>query len=178
MRTLLIALVGLALAGSASAQGLGDVAARERSKRQAAAAAGEKRVYDNADLEVGRPAGEKKAADAAGEKPASSAGGSSAGEAVSPEEALRLRVQEAADGLRAAEEAARRLEDRQQELQDMLNPMSVRYVYGQATSGDARAQEQRVKDELAGLPERIEAARKLVVEAQKALAEARRPPVG
>jgi hypothetical protein len=174
-----LALAALALAAGASAQGIGDVAARERAKRKAAGTPAEKRVFDNVDLQQGRPPGQAKAEDAAGA--AGSATGSSTSESSAPESSedpQRARVQQAEEGLRAAEREVARLEARLQELQDKLNPMSITYVYGQATSGDATAEEQRIKDEIAGLPTRIADAKRAVVEAQRALADARRPPQG
>jgi hypothetical protein len=175
MRLFLFVLAVLGLSAASFAQGIGDVAAREREKRKAAAA-GEKRAYDNFDLDEGRPPGEKKGEDAAastgGAPPAEASG------AQSPEDAQRARVREAEERVQSAEKEVARLEARQQEIQDMLNPMSVKYVYGQARSVDATAEEQRIKDELAAIPARIENAKKAVLDAQSALAEARRPPQG
>ena len=177
MRVFLVVLAVLGLSGASFAQGLGDAAAREREKRKAASTTGEKRVYDNFDLDQGRPPGEKKAEDASSSPGSGAASGESpAGQ--SPEEAQRARVREAEEAVQAAEKEVARLEARQQDLQDMLNPMSVKYVYGQARSMDATAEEQRVRDELAAIPGRIENAKRAVLDAQSALAEARRPPQG
>jgi hypothetical protein len=173
MRASLVALAALALAAGASAQGIGDVAARERAKRQAASTSTEKRAFDNVDLEQGRPPGAKSDAPADKPQPAQEPA-----EGASPEEAMRARVQAAEEAVQAAEKEVVRLEGRQQEILDMLNPMSVKYVYGQARSMDATAEEQRLKDELAALPARIEAAKKAVIDAQRAVADARRPIAG
>lgn len=173
MRAFLVALTALALAAGASAQGIGDVAAREREKRKAAGTPAEKRSFDNVDLEQGRPAGTK--SDAPASKPAAAEEPAAGG---SPDDAQRARVRAAEESVQAAEKEVARLEGRQQEIQDMLNPMSVKYVFGQARSMDATAEEQRLKDELAGLPARIEAAKKAVIDAQRAVADARRPIAG
>jgi cytoskeletal protein RodZ len=177
MRVFLVVLAVLGLSAASFAQGLGDVAAREREKRKAATT-GDKRVYDNADLDEGRPPGEKKEEATASSAAKGAAPAEEAGAAQSPEEAQRARVHDAEETVRAAEQEVARLEARQQELQDMLNPMSIKYVYGQARSIDATAEEQRLKEELAGMPARIESAKKAVLDAQSALAEARRPPQG
>jgi peptidoglycan hydrolase CwlO-like protein len=175
MRTALIVFVAaLGVAVGASAQGLGDAAARERAKRKAVPSSTEKRVYDNDDLSKGRPPGTR--TDAAADKPAGGAEGAPAPD--SPDTAEQSRVQEAEAAVASAEKEVARLEARLQELQERLNPMSVTFVYGQATSGDARAEEQRIKDEIAALPARIADAKRAVVEAQQALADARRPPQG
>jgi chromosome segregation ATPase len=178
MRAFPVALAALALAAGASAQGIGDVAARERAKRKAASTSTEKRAFDNVDLEQGRPPGQPKAEDAASKPAGGAAPAAESSASPSPDDGQRARVQEAEEGLRAAEQEIVRLEARLQELQDKLNPMSITYVYGQARSGDATAEEQRIKDEIAGLPARIAEAKRAVVEAQRALADARRPPQG
>lgn len=174
----------LPLGAAAAAQGLGDAAARERQKRKAPATAEPKRVYGDHDLEKGRPPA-KGGGDATSEGAASAVPApvpqpddEAAGDVASEER--REQIERAAERLRVTQAEVSRLESRVKELQDRLNPMSLTYVYGQATSGDAAGEEMRIKDELARLPSDIELARRAVEDARKALddARSRRGPLG
>jgi ABC-type Fe3+-hydroxamate transport system substrate-binding protein len=160
----------LLLPGPAGAQGLGDAARRERQKRQTVPPKTEEpRVFDNDDLNAGKPPkkeGEGEAAPDAAAPPAASS------EQPSDED-----VQKAVDRERVAQaekavaEAAARLataQARVQELKDKLNPMSPSFVFGAANAGMAApGADMRIREEL-------QQAELEAVEAEKAVEDARR----
>jgi len=171
----LLALLALLLPALGLAQGLGDLAARERQKRQAKGPAGTPRVLTNDDLPKGEPGSTSSAP--APEAPSSEA---SAGrdrrnpderEGVPPPESPVAQAQAAADAARDAVVAA---EARLKELQDKLNPMSPSFIYGVTQTGDAYGEEARTREELRQAEGELAAARAALVQANEALEGARR----
>jgi hypothetical protein len=161
-------LLALLLPAGASAQGLGDTAARERAKRQAATAPAPARSFTNEDLEKGRPPGQA--------APAGDATPAPAAEAPLPEPPEPDRVTQEKpymDALMAARAAVAAAEARVRELQDRLNPMSINFVFGAATSGDQTGEAARVREELQQAEARLGEARQALAQANQALEDFR-----
>jgi hypothetical protein len=169
----LLVLLALLLPALGLAQGLGDLAARERQKRQAKGPAGTARVLTNDDLPAREPGTSSASAPAA---PASE--GSSETQRRNPDDregsppaaSAVAQAQEAADAARDAVVAA---EARLKELQDKLNPMSPSFIYGVTQTGDAVGEEMRTRDELRQAEGELAAARTALVQANQALEDAR-----
>jgi hypothetical protein len=173
-----LGLLVLALPALVAAQGLGDAAARERAKREAAKKTEAKR-FTNEDLEQGRPPATPAAS---GEgSPSSSTSASSgapapsetpdpgAGEA-SAEADRRAQEQQYVDGLQAARNRLTELEARIRELQAKLNPMSTTFIYGDFNvSGNKAAEEAEVRAELTQSEADLASARQAVAVATQAL---------
>jgi hypothetical protein len=182
----LLAALGLAalIAPAAGAQGLGDVAARERESREK----GEKKpgmapVFTNDDLDVYRPPGSEDQAsesEVSDEDEAESSRSSSASETEGSEgERFEPRGVDTAPQTEAVNRAQAEVDSitrRIRELNDRLNPMSMNYVYGAAASGDAAGEEIRIRNELSGLQERLVEARAELARAHEALSAARQGP--
>jgi hypothetical protein len=173
-RAVLMALV-LAIPGLAFGQGLGDVAAREKQKRQTTKPK-TTRVLTNDDLKKDEPDKDKQAegqgASTALESPATAAGSQAeresrhpagASEADSQQQALE-QAQAQVDSARSAVIAA---EARVKELGDKLNPMSPSYVYGQPNAADATGEEIRTREALKAADAELAGARDALVQANK-----------
>jgi hypothetical protein len=173
LRWIAVGVVGLALAPGASsfAQGLGDVASRERAKRAEAAKKAEPaRQFTNEDLDAGRPAGTE--ATPAGETP--QAGGDEGREAERPDTALpseRLRPE--LDAVSSARSRVSGLEARIRDLGDKLNPMSGSFIFGPTGSNDAN-EEAAVRAEMSQAETELGQARGDLAAATAALEEASR----
>jgi len=161
----------LALAASASAaQGLGDLAARERAKRAAEAKKKKEppKSFTNEDLEAGRPPGTKPA-EGEGEAPAPTG---REGAAPGPVEAPLERERPYLDAVSSAQQALTAAETRVKAISDKLNPMSVSYIYGAGGSNDAN-EELRVRAELTQAESELQAARQALATANQNLLAAR-----
>lgn len=176
-RGLFLASVLLLVPALAAAQGIGDVAKREREKRKTAPPAKEHYVYDNQDLRKEEPpkAGQTKAADSSSQQ---------AAESVPPVEVVpysepsefevaRARIADAEKRLEGAEAGLTELQTRIKGLQDRLNPMSPSYVYGQPNAADPMAAEARTREELARAEAELPGAQKAVEDARRQLDDAR-----
>jgi hypothetical protein len=173
-----LGLLAFVLPAVSTAQGLGDVAARERSKRDAGKKAAEAKVLTNEDLDKGRPPG---AARTGG--PAASAPEASPAEApTSPPMEDRLAAERPyLDAIQAAQTRASEIEQRIQDLRSKLNPMSGSFIYGASGSNSAN-EEAEVRDQLNQAEGELNAARQAVVTANQALQDfkqgrASAPPV-
>jgi hypothetical protein len=163
-------LLALAVPAGASAQGLGDAAARERAKRQAAKPPGPAKSFTNEDLEKGRPPGQAAAAGDASPAPVGEA------DAPVPEPSEPDRVTQEKpymDAVMGARSALTAAEARVRELQDRLNPMSINFVFGAATSGDQTAEAARVREELQQAEAQLGQARQALAQANQALEDFR-----
>jgi hypothetical protein len=183
-----IILLSLGLTGVASAQGLGDTAARERERR----AKDEKEqkekkpeaahVYTNEDLEKGRPPGEKTSSSGSTSGTASS--GSSTSSEGSSEESSEgsagpppLPDMAGADrpyinAVREAQAQVVAIEKQIEQVSGKLNPMSTEYIYGPSGSNSA-SEELQVRQELSELQARLTQARQDLAAANQALSNAR-----
>jgi len=164
--------------GLVLAQGLGDVAARERQKRQAASPRPNARVLNNDDLQqkdagtTSTPA-PSPAADATAPDSAPSLGGDrdERGNEEGAERQTRLeQAQAAVDAARAAVVAA---EERVKALGDKLNPMSPSFIYGVTQTGDAVGEEMRTREELTQAEAQLVEMRDALVKASQAFENAR-----
>jgi hypothetical protein len=162
----LLVLLALVLPGLAAAQGLGDLAARERAKRAKQESAKKAPLITNEDLDKGRPAG---AASTSGEGASSTVPEGGGDSPASPPIEDRFAAERAyLDAVQAARDRVAAVESRIQGLQAKLNPMSGSFIYGASGSNSAneeaevRAQLQQAEGELSG-------ARQALVEANQAL---------
>ena len=174
IRRSLLVLIVVSVPGFVCAQGLGDVAAKEKQKRQAAPKTKtQTRVITNDDLktEDGKPKSEASGASPVLEPaPASSSyqaqregPRSSEGEANSQQQAVE-QAQAQVDNARSAVVAA---EARVKELGDKLNPMSPSFIYAQGQTGDAAGEEIRTREALKGAEAQLAAARDALVTANR-----------
>jgi hypothetical protein len=170
--TILAFLLAAVLPAGAAPQGLGDTAARERAKRQAAKAPAPAKSFTNEDLERGRPPGQAAPAGEASPAPAGDPGAAPvAAEPSEPDQVTQEKpFMDAVMGARSALAAA---EARVQELQDRLNPMSINFVFGAATSGDQTAEAARVREELQQAEAQLGQARQALAQANQALEDFR-----
>ena len=171
---LLVSVLAALAAPAALAQGIGDVAARERDSREKAGKKAETGpVFTNDDLDARRPPGSERDDDDAGE-----ATESSTEERREPERRYERRDADTAEQTQAVNRAQAQvdsIEKRIRELNGRLNPMSRDYVYGAARSGDAAAEELRIKEELRELEDRLVRARQDLARANQGLGAAREP---
>ena len=172
-----LGLLALALPAVVAAQGLGDAAARERTKRDAAKKA-EAKVFTNEDLDQGRPPGTPAAsgdgspsAPPPSTEPPSSEGPEAGSAEPSPEAERRTEEQRYVDGLQAAQTRLAQIEARIQELQDKLNPMSTTFIYGDYNSfgTDKVKEEAEVRAALTQSQTDLDGARQAVAAATRAL---------
>jgi hypothetical protein len=164
---------------AAQAQGLGDVAARQREVRQKTGKKPEAApVFTNHDLDARRPPGSEDESEDAAEPAVSSSSSSSVpDESDLARESYEDRDADVAPQTDAVNQAQAEVDSitRQiRELSSRLNPMSTDYVYGAAASGDAAAEEIRVRNELNQLEARLVEARQELARANDALNTARR----
>jgi hypothetical protein len=176
--TIVVGLLAFVLPAVATAQGLGDAAARERAKRDAAKKASEAKVLTNDDLDKGRPPGST-----------STSGASTAAPEERPAEAPSSPPMEDrlanerpyVDALAAARARVSGIEQRIQDLRSKLNPMSGSFIYGASGSNSAN-EEAEVRDQLNQAEAELNAARQAAVAADQALQDfkqgrASAPPV-
>jgi hypothetical protein len=175
-RRLLLVLLALLVPGLASAQGLGDAAAREKQKRKATASQPKARVLSNDDLrkdEPGKPGSEGESA-----APESPQGGSSdftGTEAPAENEeaaARRTQLEQAQAEVDSARSAVVAAEGRVKELGDKLNPMSATFIYGASGSNDAN-EELRVRAALQQAEAELTQSRDALVRANRGLEDVR-----
>jgi hypothetical protein len=175
-RRLLLALVVFLVPGLVVAQGLGDVAARERQKREAAPHREKPRVLGNDDLARKDPAGASTAAEASG--------GDAAAEGESSrrkdpdrrgnEDAQgQAQLEQAEAAVDAARNAVVEAEVRAKALGDKLNPMSPSFIYGNTQGGDAVGEEMRTRDELRQAEAQLAEVRDALVKASQAYEDVR-----
>jgi hypothetical protein len=177
---LLSALTVLLAPVAAKAQGLGDVAAREREVRQKTGKKPEAApVFTNHDLDARRPPGSEDDSEEATE-PAGSSSSSSVREDSEPAreryEDRDADIAPQTDAVNQAQAEVDSITRQIRELSSRLNPMSTNYVYGAAASGDAAAEEIRIRNELSQLEARLVEARQELARANDALNTARRGP--
>ncbi len=153
--------LAFALPALAPAQGLGDMAARERAKREkeTSRAAPAPPSFSNEDLERGRPPAPKgkKGSETSGSA-ASTPSAAPPSESGSPVAQEPERAQPKPEEPRPAPSQVAALEARVKELQDKLNPMSGSFIYG-ATGSNDPSEEARVRSELQQLEAQLAAAR-------------------
>ncbi len=178
----LLALVALALPGAATAQGLGDAAAREKAKREAEKKAGETKVFTNEDLnegQAGTPAAASATPSPENARPAAEGArresDPDAEDRPAEETGSRAQEQQYLEAMAAAQSRVTELEARIRELQAKLNPMSTTYIYGDFSGlgGDKLAEETQVKAELAQAEGDLNAARQAVIDATRAVQDFR-----
>jgi midasin (ATPase involved in ribosome maturation) len=162
--------------GLVLAQGIGDVAARER-QRRAAASQGEKpRVLSNDDLQqnASTPAGAPGAGPESEPSPREDRDERGNGEAAAGPTPLE-QAQASVDAARAAVVAA---EEQVKALGDKLNPMSPSFIYGVIQTGDAVGEEMRTREELKQAEAHLVEAREALVSAGQDYEKVRtaRPP--
>jgi hypothetical protein len=168
---ILLVLLALVLPGIASAQGLGDVAARERAKRAKQEAAKKTPVITNEDLDKGRPAG---AASTSGEGASSTVPEGGGDAPASPPLEDRFAAERAyLDAVQAARGRVAALESRIQELQAKLNPMNGSFIYGPTGSNSAN-EEAEVRSQLQQAEGELDGARQALVDANQALEDVQR----
>jgi hypothetical protein len=165
----LFGLLGFVTVSVAAAQGLGDLAAREKTRRTQSKKP-EARVFTNDDLDAGRPPGQKKEEGAAAAQPAAAG----APEVLQPvrDESRGQDDRPYVEALRAAEAEVAAAEARVRELSGKLNPMSTTFIFGAGGSNDAN-EELRVRNELRQAEEQLSAARQAVVSASRNLQDFR-----
>ena len=165
---LLVSVLAALAAPAALAQGIGDVAARERDSREKSGKKAETGpVFTNDDLDARRPPGSERDDDDARE-----ATESSTEERREPERRYERRDADTAEQTQAVNRAQAEvdsIEKRSRELNGRLNPMSRDYVYG------AAAEELRIKQELRELEDRLVRARQDLARANQGLGAAREP---
>jgi hypothetical protein len=173
-----LGLLALVLPAVSTAQGIGDVAARERAKRAAAKKASEAKVLTNDDLNAGRPPGSTSTSGASTaapeERPADAP-------SSPPMEDRLANERPYLDAIQAAQTRASEIEQRIQDLRSKLNPMSGSFIYGASGSNSAN-EEAEVRDQLNQAEGELNAARQAVVTANQALQDfkqgrASAPPV-
>ena len=170
-----LGLLVFALPAWTGAQGLGAVAAREKSKRSAAGAKPGARSFDNADLDRGRrPGTTAGGGEGAAGTQSATAGESGSGALSEPEPDRNAQEKPLLDAISAAQEGVAAVEARIRELSDKLNPMSITFIYGAAQSGDAAGEEARTRQELSEAQTDLLQARQALAAAQEALRESRR----
>ena len=167
-----LGLLAFVLPAVVTAQGLGDVAARERAKREAAKKPAEAKVLTNEDLDKGRPPGTERTG---GERASAPASEESRSEApTSPPMEDRLASERSyLDAIQAAQTRVSEIEQQIQNLRSKLNPMSGSFIYGASGSNSAN-EEAQVRDQLSRAEGELNAARQTVVEANQALADFKR----
>lgn len=173
-------IAGLLLAASASAQGIGDTAAREKARRQAAKQQAKKpepaKVFTNDDLAEGRPPGQKTdeggAASSGGLDESQPQGASPPAQPISGGETPAGQERPLLDAVSAAQARVTSAQTKVQQLADKLNPMSVSYIYGAGGSNDAN-EELRVRAEMRDAENELQQARQDLAQANRALQDSR-----
>ncbi len=175
VRRLLLALVALLVPGLVLAQGLGDLAARERQKREAAGQREKPRVLTNDDLRKNEPGNASPSAAAPGPDATAEAGSSRRGDPDrrGNEDAAQTALEQAQAAVDAARAAVVAAEERVKALGDKLNPMSPSFIYGTTQGGDAVGEEMRTRDELRQAEAQLTEVRDALVKANQAYEDAR-----
>jgi hypothetical protein len=173
-RRLLLALAVFLLPGLVAAQSLGDLAARERHKREAAGHREKPRVIGNDDLRKDPASASTPAETSGGDAPAE-AGSSRRRDpdqrgSQDPGPNQLEQAQAAVDAARAAVVDA---EERVKALGDKLNPMSPSFIYGGTQGGDAVGEEMRTRDELREAEAQLAEVRDALVKASQAFEDVR-----
>ena len=170
-----LGLLAFFLAVPLAAQGLGDVAAREKAKRKAEKETKKEpaKEFTNQDLDAGRPPGSKPEGDSTGAQlPTMQENQESSSESEPREESSESnrREQERAlvEAVSAAQQGVTQAETRIRSLAEKLNPMSTSYIYGVGGSNDAN-EELRIRNEMRQAERELEAARQSVVTATQRL---------
>lgn len=176
---LLSPLVVLLLApGLVLAQSLGDVAAREQQKREAAGPRPNARVLTNDDLpqrDAGRASTSAPVANAPAPSSEPSLGGDrdqrgNENEEAAPRQTQLEQARAAVDAARSAVVAA---EEQVKALGDRLNPMSPSFIYGATQTGDAVGEEMRTREALKQAEAQLGETRDALVKANQAYENAR-----
>lgn len=172
--TAVLLVASVLIATSLSAQGIGGVAARERSKRaeQAQGKKAEPRVFTNDDLPAGQPPGPE-ADDRTVSPPAETPGDQGAPPEASPGEERGQQERGYLEEVEAAQARVGSLQDRIRALSDKLNPTNTSYIYGSSGSHDAN-EELRVRAELTQAEADLRAASQAVETASRRLQDFRR----
>jgi hypothetical protein len=177
--TLVASVLLAALPAFATAQGLGDAAARERAKRgeQAGPAQDSGKVYSNEDLakvskgsdtSQSEPAADQPSSEPSVERPegAPASEGPDATTLIAQKKAREKEFEEAVEAARAR---VRELEERLRVQAERLNPMSVTFIYHRPQGTLDLSEEVRIKEEIEQLQVQIPAAKQDVVAAEEAL---------
>ena len=181
-----LGLLALFLPGGGAAQGLGDVAARERARRDKEEAKKKPPVLTNEDLDKGRPP-KSGASTGAVTTPSAAGSGVTPAESSSRESPLpessppESRPPEDRFGqerpyLDAVQQAQTRVsqtESRIQQLQAKLNPMSTSFIYGSQGS-NSPTEEAEVREQLTQAEAELTQARQDLAAANQALQSGRR----
>jgi len=170
--TTVLGLLALVLPAVSTAQGLGDAAARERAKRDAAKKAAEAKVFTNQDLDAGRPPGTAPTSGQAASAPASEERPAEAPSSPPMEDRLAAE-RPYLDAIQAAQTRVSEIEQRIQDLRSKLNPMSGSFIYG-ATGSNSANEEAEVREQLNQAEGELNAARQTAVAANQALADFKR----
>jgi len=180
-----LGLLALFLPGGGAAQGLGDVAARERARREKEEAKKKPPVLTNEDLDKGRPP-KSGASTGAVTTPSAAGSGVTPAESSSQESPLpESRPPEDRFGqerpyLDAVQQAQTRVsqtESRIQQLQAKLNPMSTSFIYGSQGS-NSPAEEAEVREQLTQAEAELTQTRQDLAAANQALQSRRGRPGG
>jgi hypothetical protein len=166
-RIAVLGLLAVALPALGAAQGLGDVAAREKARRAKQAKA-EPKVFTNQDLDGGRPP----SATGSGDAGAAAESGSEASPAEPAPDDRMAQERPLLDAITSAQTNVSAIEARIKELGDKLNPMSGSFIYGPTGSGDAN-EEARVRDEMRQAEAQLVEARQALAAANQALQDTR-----
>lgn len=175
-RRLLLVLLALVVPGLAAAQGLGDVAARERQKRAAAGPRAKPRVLSNDDLrkdEAGKAASQATAPSPESSSDSPSAPGSERAPENEEAAAQRGRLEQAQAEVDSARAAVVAAEARIKDLGDKLNPMSPSFIYGAGQTGDAAGEEIRTRQALQQAEGELGQARDALVRANRSYEDVR-----
>jgi hypothetical protein len=163
------------------AQGLGDVAAREREERQKkkAETKEEVRTFSNDDLEGLAETSNEESSGTVSEPGSATVSPGSAGTAPSrtPTQARAAREQPYQARVDQARARVQALEARLEDLRQRLNPMSTTYIYGSTggpVGGTQADEEQRVRSQITALERQLAQEREALRAAEAALQRARR----
>jgi hypothetical protein len=176
MKPALVLSLGLLLAWPClgAAQGLGDVATREKQKRAAQAASGKTtpaKVLTDADLNEGRPPGETSSPASAAAAPSEGRLSTEAPPSTVVDTNAQLRPY--LDAVTSAQARVEQLEAQVRSLGAKLNPMSSSFIYG-ATGSNSATEEAQVRAGLGQAEAGLTEARKALSAANGALSDARR----
>ena len=174
MKCPLVLSLGLLLAWPclAAAQGIGDVAARERQKRATQATSGKAtpaKLLTDEDLKDGRPPGQTSAPAAA----APSEGRQSIETPPSTVVDSNAQLRPYLDAVANAQARVEQLETRIRSLGAKINPMSTSFIYG-ATGSNSATEEAQVRAGLGQAEAELTEARQSLNAANEALSDASR----
>ncbi len=164
-----LGLLALALPALGAAQGLGDLAARERARRaQPAKAKAETKVFTNQDLDAGRPP----SAPGSTEPSAPPEAGVESSPPAPAEDDRMAQERPLLDAINGAQASVASIEARIRELGEKLNPMSGSFIFGATGSNDAN-EELRVREEMRQAEAQLVEARQALSAANQALQDFR-----